>query len=62
MPRRPLRGMAGATGLRGNEAILTNSLGHLTHDGREVLEGVGVTRFLNSHAELREALGVEVPA
>lgn len=36
--------------------------GHLTHDGREVLESVGVTRFLNSHAELRDALGVEIPA
>ncbi|GHF31437.1 HAD superfamily hydrolase (TIGR01509 family) [Deinococcus metalli] len=36
--------------------------GHLVHDGRAALEGVGVTHFLSSHAQLREALGVGVPA
>lgn len=36
--------------------------GHLTHDGREALEEVGVTRFLHSHTELREALGLQTLA
>ncbi|THF88116.1 HAD family phosphatase [Deinococcus sp. KSM4-11] len=35
--------------------------GHLSHDGRDALAEVGVTRFLDSHAELREALGIDVP-
>lgn len=32
--------------------------GHLTHDGQAALEAVGVTRFLTSHSELQDALGV----
>lgn len=35
--------------------------GHHTHDSRSGLETVGVTRFIQSHARLRDALGVSVP-